>query len=273
MQQRSQAALFLISPPYDSAEALGSSRNLSPSHRTIPAGSVLVWNMARDEQKEVTLRIVARRPFGLPVVIYLPPTDAWARKGREPFQLIEEARPTRVLTHQPSVILPEVITLVREGPGSLPAEVLDYMAWRGFWIDQETRQIIHRIGELSEDITTLGSVARILYMSRRSLGRRFQIRGLPAPSHWLKIFRVLRASILMQRSGISVHDVARILNYPEAFTLSHQMHRLIGLRPETVRERVGWEWILELWIAHEMKLGGFQHLQTVGDRVLDEVGV
>jgi AraC-like DNA-binding protein len=273
MQQRSQAALFLISPPYLSADVLASNRSLSPSHQDVPAGSILVWNMAQDEQAAVTFRVVARRPFGLPVLIYLPPTEVWRRRVREPFQLIEQVRPMRVLTHQQSVALPEVISLVREGPGSLPAEVLDYMAWRGFWIDQETRQVIHRIGDLSEEITTLGSVARILYMSRRSLGRRFQIRGLPAPSHWLKIFRVLRACILMQRNGLSAHDVARVLNYPEAFTLSHQMYRLIGLRPEMVRERVGWEWILEMWISQETKLGGFPHMQAEGVRALDEAGV
>jgi AraC-like DNA-binding protein len=257
MQNRTHAALFVLSPPYQSAEVLASNRSLGLSHQPIPAGSILIWNMGGEGNSTSTLHVVARRPFGVPLVIYLPQADTWKRKVRESFRIIEEARPARILPYQPSLGLADIVQLVREGPGALPAELLDYLSWRGFWIDQETRQMLYRIGELSEEITTLGSVARSLYTSRRSMGRRFQIRGLPAPSHWLKLFRILRAAILMQRTGLSLQDVARNLHYPDAFTLSNQMYRLIGVRPEVVRDRVGWEWILESWIVREEALGNF----------------
>jgi hypothetical protein len=55
---------------------------------------------------------------------------------------------------------------------------------------------------------------------------------------------------------LSLHQVARSLGYPDGFTLSNQMSRLVGLRPSIARERLGWEWVVEAWLAREAARGG-----------------
>lgn len=258
MLLRSQTSLFLLKPPYAGVEGVDPGRSLRNESRDIPQGSILLWNMAREEASESTFHVVSRRPYGLPLVVFLPPAGAWKRSARKAFELVVETRPIRMLPHQRVPAIGEVVQAVREGPGAISAEVLDYLFWRGIWMDRGTRQVVGKIGDLSSEVATLGSVARALYMSRRSLGRCFQTQGLPAPSLWLKMFRILRASILLQRTGLSLQDVARSLRYPDAFTLSNQMHLLMGVRPERVRDQIGWEWVLEAWIQNQIARGSFR---------------
>jgi AraC-like DNA-binding protein len=81
-------------------------------------------------------------------------------------------------------------------------------------------------------------------------------KGLPVPSHWLQIGRILRVAIQLQNSGASVFAIASEAGYPDGFSLSNQMQRLIGVRPSFVREYLGWEWLLESWLRHEAEGGG-----------------
>ncbi len=266
MLQASRASLFRLAPPYSSLEILGPARGRGAQVRGVEEGSFLVWNMAFDEPTRAVFHEVARRPYGVSLVVILPPADSWRRSVRDAFELIVETRPARILPHHRVSAPGELVDLMREGPGSIPAEVLDYLAWRGLWIDRDTRQVLSKIGELSDEVTTMAAVARGLYLSRRSLGRRFQARGLPTPSQWLKVFRILRSCVLLQRTGLTLHDVARNLHYPDAFTLSNQMYRMAGVRSERIRSHVGWEWIFEAWIRREEAKGSFQAARTADAR-------
>jgi AraC-like DNA-binding protein len=134
---------------------------------------------------------------------------------------------------------------------------MDYLAWRGIVLDQETRHIVRKTLELSEDVRTVSALSRSLYLSRRALGRRFLERGIPVPSHWLHFGRVLRACVQLQNMKSSLFDVASDLSYPDGFALSNQMSRLVGVRPSVAREYLGWEWILESWLRREAVTGGF----------------
>jgi hypothetical protein len=60
----------------------------------------------------------------------------------------------------------------------------------------------------------------------------------------------------MQNSDESLFDVARAMRYPDGFTLSNQMERLLAVRPSFARERLGWEWVVEAWLLRECALGG-----------------
>jgi AraC-like DNA-binding protein len=257
-------SLFRLSPPYASMEALlPTGRPTSRAERR-EDGSFLVWRMGADDPNRSVLYDVSRRPPGVSLVVILPPAEDWLRSPRDAFELILETRPSRVLPHQRLPAAGDLVDLMREGPGSIPAEVLDYVGWRGVWLERETRTILSRIGELSDEVTTMAGVARGLYMSRRSVGRRFQAQGIPSPSQWLKMFRVLRACILLQRTHLTLHDVARCLHYPDAFTLSNQMSRVAGVRAEGIRARVGWEWIVEAWIRREEAKGFFRPVFPMG---------
>jgi hypothetical protein len=48
--------------------------------------------------------------------------------------------------------------------------------------------------------------------------------------------------------------VATSLGYPDGFSLSNQMQRLMGLRPSLMRDCFGWEWIVEAWLFQEARM-------------------
>jgi AraC-like DNA-binding protein len=147
--------------------------------------------------------------------------------------------------------------LLRRQPDDLAAEVMEYLVWRGIILDHETRHIVRRTVELSDDLRTVSALSRSLYLSRRALGRRFLDRGIPVPSHWLHFGRILRACVLLQSQKSSLFDVACDLGYPDGFALSNQMSRLMGVRPSVAKEYLGWEWLVESWLRREASTGGF----------------
>jgi len=100
-----------------------------------------------------------------------------------------------------------------------------------------------------------------VYMSRRALGRTFLREGLPVPSHWLHLSRVLRASLDIQWHGDTLMRAASRHGYPDGFSLSNQMKRLTGVRPSDVKAHIGWEWLFEAWIQQEVAAGGFSSEQ------------
>ncbi|MGI9627953.1 MAG: helix-turn-helix domain-containing protein [Longimicrobiales bacterium] len=205
------------------------------------------WEGASDE--------VSGRPGGLPLVVVLP-ESARVKSVTQVLRAIERTRPQVVLPFHETVDPIEVSLVLRRPPPSLPASVSEYLAWRGLRTDQATARVIGRIVELSENVQTITALARSLYMSRRALGRRFMTRTLPVPSHWLHMSRLLRATIRLQNSESSLFSVACELGYPDGFSLSNQMSRLCGVRPSEVRERLGWEWVLEAWLMRERDAGG-----------------
>jgi AraC-like DNA-binding protein len=247
-------AFSLIAPPYRTYLALSRDDSL-PGRPGVLWGAGLIWNMDRG-RADADLRFATERPAGLPLVVVLPPAEDLRRLKARVLEIVEDTRPHSILPQHPKPNPEELAHLLRREPEVLAGEILDFLVWRGLELDQETRRIVRRMVELSADVSTLSAVARGVYLSRRALGRRFKDRGLPVPSHWLQFFRVLRAVIRMQNSDESLFDVARAMRYPDGFTLSNQMERLLAVRPSFARERLGWEWVVEAWLLRECALGG-----------------
>lgn len=260
MPEHARPPFALLAPPYAALLALDDAEDF-PEHPRAFRGAALVWNMEVGESLR-HMEQAAARPGGLPLLILLPPSSRIPRFRARMMALVEETRPHAILPHHPAPGADELRFLLSHGPVSVAGDALDYLRWRGLRMDQETRRVVGRIAALSEELTTLGAVARSLYLSRRALGRRFHDRGLPAPSRWLQIFRLLRVVRMLQESPRSLGDVARALNYPDEFTLSNQMERMVGVRPSLVRERLGWEWFFESWLRREWSSGSLElHLR------------
>jgi hypothetical protein len=45
--------------------------------------------------------------------------------------------------------------------------------------------------------------------------------------------------------------VATRFAYPDGFSMSNSMKRLLGYRPSFVRQHLGWEWIVQVWAEGE----------------------
>jgi AraC-like DNA-binding protein len=167
-----------------------------------------------------------------------------------------QCRPLGILPYHETPSVEDLVWALTRPPEDLPLEVTEYLIWRGIPLDRETARIIRKTVELSAEVRSISALARSLYLSRRALGRRFLNRGLPVPSHWLHFARLLRVAIRLQNSGESVVAIGFELGYPDGFSLSNQMMRLIGCRPSEVRAHLGWEWVLEAWLRREADTGG-----------------
>lgn len=255
----------LLAPPYRELLPLDVQESF-PADTSVLQGTALIWQI-RKGQGETLLNRVAERPPGLPLMVVLPPAEQVPSLREHVLAVAEDARPQTVLPFHPHLIAEEMASLLRREPSSLPDELVDFLRWRGLPLDQETRRIVKRTVELSIEVRTLKALARGIYLSRRALGRRFQKRGLPVPSHWLQFCRLLRAAIRLQNSRNSLFEVACSLGYPDGFTLSNQMHRLVGVRPSVVRKRLGWEWFVEAWLRSEWLEDGLRiQLRGLPDR-------
>ncbi len=239
--------VFLFGPPY---------RHLQAADRADPVqlregGWAMLWNLGhggwREEQEAVS-----RRLAGISLVIILPSGDDQLSVLRI-LRAIEQTRPQAVIPYHRVPSPGEIASLLRRPPTSLASSVTEYLEWRGIPLDPVTRNIIRRTVELSDRVQTITALAKNLYMSRRALGRRLMNQGLPVPSHWLQIARILRATIKLQNSDDSLFRVATALGYPDGFSLSNQMSRLLGVRPLEAREKLGWEWLFETWLAREAR--------------------
>lgn len=242
----------LLGPPYEEFKPWRTGSELRSEDGG--GGWVAVWELGHRDW-EIAYEVVRDRPGGLPLVLVLPEGSQIESVARL-LRVIEACRPSTVLPFHETPKAREVASLVCRPPTSFPTEITDYLAWRGLSLDPGTSRIVRRIVELSDVVQTITALSRGLYMSRRALGRRFLSRGLPVPSHWLHVIRVLKAAVKLQNTDASLFSVACSLGYPDGFSLSNQMHRLCGIRPTQARERIGWEWILEAWLVKESEEGG-----------------
>jgi AraC-like DNA-binding protein len=99
----------------------------------------------------------------------------------------------------------------------------------------------------------VGRIARRAYWSRRTLGRHFQVAGLPSPVQWVALARAMYAHRSIAR-GALLRTAAASAGYPDQFTMSNAIHRIAGLRPSELRN-VHWTELLDVWIARQREHG------------------
>jgi len=258
------ARIALFRPPYDKFEAIDAT--WTPAQ--IPArGMALIWWLEDGKEQEKEFRYLHDRAWGLPLFIVLPPPMELTR-ALPLLPYINALNPRAVLPCAPLVSPPHLRALLSTPPRNLPGAITHYLAWRGLIPDDEIRKKIAGILSAAPEITSVSKLARRLYTSRRTLGRHFAAAGLPVPSHWLQFARLIYAVVMLHDAQAPISRIATRAGYPDGFTMSNQMKRLIGIRPSEVRRHLGWEWVTEAWISREAQNGGFDL-----ERYRDQVGV
>ena len=217
-------------------------------------GSAIVWRVGHRVPAAAGVATLRNRPGGLALLVILPGTED-VLSGAEFGLVLQGLRPQGILPHHTLLDPLDLAQVLRRPPLDLPGEVTDYVRWRGLTVDRETLRVLRRILDLAGELRSISAVARTMYVSRRALGRRLSTQGLPVPSHWLQMGRIIRAAIRLQNSKATVASIAYEHGYPDGFSLSNQMERLTGYRPREVRCRLGWEWIVEAWLRREADAG------------------
>ncbi|NJD08927.1 MAG: helix-turn-helix domain-containing protein [Gemmatimonadetes bacterium] len=250
MSSQADAALLALArfaPPYEHLvpQVLGSLGALTDWR-----GSALVWRLVDAAAQWPEYAWLASRPAGLPLIVLLPHPDDIDRTVPL-LRRVRELRPRAVV---PGAVLgtPEHLrALLAAPPRSVAGAVTEFLRHRGVLRSDAARREVHRVMELAPEVVSISQLARRLYTSRRTLGRHFSEWGLPVPSHWLQFGRLLHVCMHLHAESTAVFRLAARARYPDGFTLSNQMKRLIGYRPSEVRRLLGWEWIVEAWLEKE----------------------
>lgn len=249
--------LALFAPPYEELIELDAS--WAPTTLP-PRGQAIVWRLIDGKDQEREFRWLLNRPPGLPLFLVLPPASDLAR-SLPLLHYVNALDPRFVLPHGRMVAPRYLRQLLAAPPQHLAATLADYLTRRGVLSTPKRRLEVRRIFECAPETTSISQLARRLYTSRRTLGRHFSNAGLPVPSHWLQLGRLLRATLHLQTDDSAIFRIASRTGYPDGFTMSNQMKRLIGCRPTEVRQRLGWEWVVESWIRQETRAGGFDRVR------------
>lgn len=241
--------LVLVVPPYD---RFHSSSALALRDVIGMRGTAFVWWLLDAAEQRQEFDFLRVRPASVPLVIVLPPPEEITKT----LPLLGQLRRLH-----PRAVLPvgnmdsprRIRDLLNVPPSPFGETVVRYLTRRGTITDPAIERCVQRIFELAPEVRSITQLARRLYTSRRTLGRQFAAHDLPVPSHWLQFARMLHVSIHLQREPHAIFRIAMRMGYPDGFTFSNQMKRLIGLRPTEIREYVGWEWIVEAWLRREGK--------------------
>jgi len=245
-----EGRLRLFGPPYVGFEG-GVDRAFDGA---APAGFALVWWLTDSDEQRGEYERLRDRPASLPLIVLLPPAEHIART----LPLLREVRTLEPRTVLPSAYLgtPDRLREVLATPPRSLAETLTrYLRRRGILRNDGLAREVQRIFELAPEVASITRLARRMYTSRRTLGRHFAAAGVPVPSHWLQFARLLHVAVRLQNESSAIFRIATRAGYPDGFTLSNQMKRMIGYRPSEVRERLGWEWIVEAWLRREAEAG------------------
>jgi len=218
-------------------------------------GVAAVWFVRDVATQEAERDWLAERPSGVELVVVLP-TPAAIHEALPLLHDLSDLRPRGVLPHGPLTSPEPVRLLLSTSPRDLASLVVAHLTRVRVLRTQKIRALVARTFEFAPTVPSVATLARKLYTSRRTLGRHFACEGLPVPSHWLQFARLLHvAAIIQEKQEIPIFRAATQVGYPDGFTMSNQMKRLIGCRPTEIRENLGYEWIIEEWVRREYAAG------------------
>lgn len=245
--------LELFEPPYQAFRKI----DTSWTPKTFPPrGEALIWRLADAASQAKELEWLYSRPPGLPLIVVMPP-PRFLEFVMPLLRYVQGARPKAILPTCEYITPERLVRLLAAAPRDLASTVAKYLEDRGLLRTKKIYDEVKCVLELAPQTHSIARLSRRLSLSRRTLGRHYLSEGIPVPSHWLQFSRLLYVSVRLQNEDVPISRLLGSTGYPDVFTMSNQMKRLIGCRPSDVRHCVGWEWIVEAWIAREARAGRF----------------
>ena len=124
----SPGPLSLLTHPYQELLPVGAGHDALRTAGRKP-GSALIWSMGFSPGAGANPRVEAR-PGGLPVIVVLPRV-AEITSDPDIIHVIQRCRPHCILPFHENPCAHDLAQVLRQPPLDLPAEVTDYLSWRG----------------------------------------------------------------------------------------------------------------------------------------------
>lgn len=240
-------SIVVLCPPYDPERVFLASGDLR-SAAEVP-GTIVGVRLSRPEVEREGLRALIRglsqRAPSCPVVILLamPPEAALLIAAR-----LAPLRARAVVPTGESMqsVLREALT----DPTTLPDGVVDWLRMRSIRLSPNLAYLLERIFALGPEHADIGSLLESLRMPQATARFRLRKRRLPPPGQWFQLARALHAALLLQAEPErSTASVAARLGFADHSALAHLLRRTCRAQAREVRHTLGWEWLLDRWIA------------------------
>jgi len=135
-------------------------------------------------------------------------------------------------------------------PVDLAADVVEWFSLRRPTIPPQFVDLIQKIFRHGDTTAELQNLFSDLGESTRTARARCRKLALPPPSSWLQAARAVRAALCLQRAqSTPLLELAMDLGYTDHSALSHQLMRVFGASASAIRCTLGWEWLLDSWLA------------------------
>jgi AraC-like DNA-binding protein len=243
------AVVYQLAPPYHRPIRC---REVSGEYGDLPAGSVLMVEVSSEPRDwgvlHGTLRRLRTEAPLCPLALRIDPLrvnvlNAAIRIAQMPVRaVIGDDDYPRALRRQ----------LTR--PADLPGDVVEWLTLRGIRLTPSIRHLLHGIFALAPHSPTVAPLLVRIGTSESSARFRLQKKCLPPPGRWLQAARALNAALHLQsRPDRALLPLALSLGYADHSALSHLLGRAFGVRPAEIRERLGWEWLLDRWLRSSVR--------------------
>lgn len=135
-------------------------------------------------------------------------------------------------------------------PVDLAADVVEWFSLRRPTVPPQFVDLIQKVFRHGDTTAALQNLFSDLGESTRTARARCRKLALPPPGSWLQAARAVRAALSLQRAqSTPLLELAMDLGYSDHSALSHQLMRLFGVSASAIRCTLGWEWLLDSWLA------------------------
>jgi len=115
-------------------------------------------------------------------------------------------------------------------------------------IPPDARLFLEALIRFAPDLATARELTERLGVRCTTLMSRFARAGLPSPKSYLAAVRLIHATLLFQRSGYTVADVAYRLDYSSPQSFGRHVRALLGITSSELRRRFPFEVALQRFI-------------------------
>ena len=242
-------SLFSLRPPYTDRLALRAPEGSEAE--ALAFGAIVgieVWGPVTDwSELERTIVSLRRRWVASPLVLTIDPQAEDLL-----FVATRVARlPVRAVLFRGEPISDTLRRQVTR-PSNLAEDVVEWLGLRGVRLTPVTAHLIRQIFARAPNFHEIVPLLREMGNPESSARFRCRKKRLPSPGRWLHAARALNAAFRIQaEQGRSLLRIAQDLGYADHSALSNQMLRVFRLRPGAVRRILGWEPLLDRWLAAE----------------------
>lgn len=113
----------------------------------------------------------------------------------------------------------------------------------------DTRVFFEALVRLAPEVVTAADLASRLQVRCTTLTSRFARAGLPSPKSYLASMRLLHATLLFERQGLTVADVAYRLDFSSPQSFGRHVRGMLGISTSEMRRRLPFPAALERFLA------------------------